>query len=235
MLGTLLEGDRATVTVTARPLAAGDATSVATVLADQPPANPGDRVATTTVAVAPPPEFNKTVNVAPASGTVTVRLPGSTSFVSLDDVTNLPAGTEVDAGEGIAAIVSAQNASDVQQAGQFTGGRFVVSYGSVVLADGSSVNVTQLQLSGPLSCPARSAAAAGDKKSSRQLWGNAKGNFRTVGRYGAATIRGTEWQVEDTCRGTTVRVRHGRVDVYDMLRRRHVFVTTGHSYTAGRP
>jgi ferric-dicitrate binding protein FerR (iron transport regulator) len=211
-------------------VAGGDATSVATVLADQPPSNPRDRVATTTVSVTPPPEFNKTVNVAPASGTVTVRLPGSTSFVSLNDVTSLPTGTEVDAAAGVAAIVSARDASDVQQAGSFTGGRFIISYGTA-----GGVSVTQLQLSGLLSCPGRSAAAARPKKASRQLWGNAKGNFRTVGRYGAATIRGTEWQVEDTCRATTVRVRHGRVDVYDMLRGRHVFVTTGHSYTARRP
>jgi hypothetical protein len=47
-------------------------------------------------------------------------------------------------------------------------------------------------------------------------------------------VRGTEWFVGDTCTTTTVRVRHGRVDVYDIVRRRHVFVTTGHRYVARR-
>ena len=35
-----------------------------------------------------------------------------------------------------------------------------------------------------------------------QAVGQGKGAFRTTGNYSAATIRGTEWLVQDTCAGT---------------------------------
>jgi hypothetical protein len=41
------------------------------------------------------------------------------------------------------------------------------------------------------------------------LWGSGKGQFRTKGRYAAATVRGTIWLTADRCDGTFVRVRRG--------------------------
>jgi hypothetical protein len=69
----------------------------------------------------------------------------------------------------------------------------------------------------------------------RQLWGNGKGNFRTRGRFAAATVRGTislttEWLTTDTCDGTLVRVGQGVVAVTDLVRRRLVTVRAGQSY-----
>ncbi len=66
----------------------------------------------------------------------------------------------------------------------------------------------------------------------RSLWARGKGRFRTRGRHGAATVRGTVWLTQDRCDGTLVRVRRGVVDVRDFGRRKTVAVRAGHSYLA---
>ena len=94
--------------------------------------------------------------------------------------------------------------------------------------------MTELQLSGALSCPKRKTSGAGATKPprTRHLWGNAKGRFRTRGKYASATVRGTNWLTEDRCDGTLIRVRTGRVEVTDQVTHRRIIVTTGHSYFA---
>ena len=52
----------------------------------------------------------------------------------------------------------------------------------------------------------------------RKLWGDGRGRFRTRGRYGAATVRGTRWLTLDRCDGTKVRVVRGKVAVKDLAR-----------------
>ena len=64
----------------------------------------------------------------------------------------------------------------------------------------------------------------------RHVWGNATGEFRTKGRYAAATVRGTLWLTTDFCEGTSIRVLRGKVDVFDRVKRKHVLVAAGHSY-----
>ena len=73
--------------------------------------------------------------------------------------------------------------------------------------------VTQLALTGKLSCGKGKASSSARKKKVRRLWGDGKGRFRTKGRYGAATVRGTKWLTEDRCNGTLVRVKRGVVAV----------------------
>ena len=108
---------------------------------------------------------------------------------------------------------------------------------------------TILQPSGPLTevrltrgnfgvCSARRTAAVDAKpkpKQVRRLWGSGSGQFRTRGRYGSATVRGTIWLVVDRCDGTLVRVTRGRVAVNDFGRRRQVIVRAGKSYLARAP
>jgi hypothetical protein len=90
-------------------------------------------------------------------------------------------------------------------------------------------------------CPTaagRKASAAAGKKSStkpvRKLWASGKGNFRTKGRYAAATIRGTRWETVDRCDGTLIRVSRGAVEVRDLVKKRTVVVTAGRPYLAKR-
>jgi hypothetical protein len=70
--------------------------------------------------------------------------------------------------------------------------------------------------------PARRAVAADQRKrkkkkgSVRRLWGDGEGRFRTRGRYGAATVRGTRWLTDDRCGGTSIVVRRGVVTARDL-------------------
>ena len=67
-----------------------------------------------------------------------------------------------------------------------------------------------------------------------QLWGDGKGRFQTRGKYGAATVRGTNWLVQDRCDGTLVKVVQGVVAVRDFALGKTVLVTAGHRYLARR-
>ena len=78
----------------------------------------------------------------------------------------------------------------------------------------------------------KKAKAAAAKPKSRKLWGDGKGKFRTRGQYSAATIRGTRWLVEDSCKGTLTRVTNGVVSVRDNGARKTVLVRAGKSYLA---
>ena len=73
------------------------------------------------------------------------------------------------------------------------------------------------------------------KKRRRTLFSNVKGRFRTRGRHGAATVRGTMWLTQDRCDGTLVFVRHGLVAVRDFSLRKTKVVKAGHSYLARAP
>ena len=66
----------------------------------------------------------------------------------------------------------------------------------------------------------------------RHTWGNAKGSFRTKGRYASATVRGTLWRTDDYCNGTLITVLRGRVDVFDLVLHKHFLISAGHSYFA---
>jgi hypothetical protein len=79
------------------------------------------------------------------------------------------------------------------------------------------------------------AAPRPGKKVIRHVWGNAKGKFRTRGKYASATVRGTLWETLDYCDGTLVLVQSGRVDVLDIVTNVHHFVTAGHSFFAKAP
>ena len=73
----------------------------------------------------------------------------------------------------------------------------------MITQTGGSKPVTQLALSPKLSCASKSkkprASQSARKKKVRRLWGDGKGRFRTKGRHGAATVRGTKWLTQDSC------------------------------------
>jgi hypothetical protein len=171
----------------------------------------------------PPPVTGVNVNVAPVSGTVLVRLKGTSSFVPVTALSSVPVGSELDVTKGRIRLTSTAAAGATQTA-VFYQGRAVV--GQIR----GTTPVTTLTLSGPLVCPKRKISAK--KPTTRSLWGNGKGNFKTTGRYAAATVRGTVWLTQDTCKGTLVRVQSGTVSVLDRVRNRTVTVRAGQSYLA---
>jgi hypothetical protein len=181
---------------------------------------------------APPPVLGESVNVDERSGAVTVKVPGSSDFVSLSKLASVPVGSLVDTREGSVTLKTALPGGDTQSA-VFHGGLFEV------LQPKEAKGLTELRLRGPgPSCAAGGARAATTdktkkKKHRRALWGRDNGGaFRTRGGNSVATVRGTSWFTEDRCDGTLTRVSQGSVSVRDLVNNRTVIVRAGHSYLA---
>jgi hypothetical protein len=174
----------------------------------------------------PPPVVGVSVNVAPVSGTVRVRLRGTNRFVSLARLRNVPVGSELDVTRGRVRLVSAAGAGRTQS-GVFYQGR------GIVRQTRARAPVTTLLVSGPLACPRRKPSnTTATAPPRRRLWGNATGRFTTKGRYASAAVRGTIWLTEDRCDGTLIRVTRGTVTVRDLVTRRTITVPAGRSYLA---
>jgi uncharacterized repeat protein (TIGR01451 family) len=94
--------------------------------------------------------------------------------------------------------------------------------------------VTQLTLVGGsfAVCNKSRSLAATNTTPVRELWGSAKGNFRTKARYSSATVRGTIWLTRDRCDGSFTRVVEGVVSVVDLTLKKTIRVGAGKSYLA---
>ncbi len=174
----------------------------------------------------PPPEPGKTVNALPKSGTVRVKLPGSSRFVDLDEAQQLPVGTVVDATKGHVTLVAAADDAGGTATAEFWAGIFRLGQTK------GKAPTTTLTLVEKLSCPKAGNAIAAAKKKKRRLWGDGSGKFRTKGKHSAATVVGTKWLVEDSCKSTLTRVVRGRVSVRDFAKKKTVIVRAGKKYVA---
>jgi hypothetical protein len=182
------------------------------------------------------PTVGKDFEVEHQGGTVTVKLPGSGQYVALDSNASIPMGSIVNVLKGKVTLTSAKDSKGTTQSATFHGGIFKVTQKR------AKKPVTELQLRGGdfSACrrPSRASSAqvfASRKRRARKirhLWGSGHGHFRTRGRHGAATVRGTIWLTEDSCAGTRVTVRRGLVAVSDFARHRTVMVPKHHSYLA---
>jgi hypothetical protein len=172
-----------------------------------------------------PPVVGKSGNAAVVTGTVMVKVPGSSKFVTLSDPSKLPVGSEVDATKGVVSIQTAANNSGGVQVGSFSKGTFVITQTRGVSP------LTEMRLSGKQpTCKGNKLVGSARP---RQLFGDThKGHFLTRGRHATATVRGTQWLTKDTCDSTTVTVKRGTVIVRDLTKRKNFSVKAGHSYTA---
>jgi hypothetical protein len=173
------------------------------------------------------PVLGQSVGLGPVKGSVTVQLPGTTGPVALDQGASVPVGSIIDATNGTVALTSVRDKSGKLQTGQFWGGTFRV---------GQSRRDAYTELSlvgaGP-SCRTRDRVSAAARRRARRLWGRDRGGrFRTRGRHGSATVRGTEWLTEDRCGGTFFRVKNGKIVVRDAGKRKNVKLGRGGSYLA---
>ena len=182
----------------------------------------------------PPPVAGKRVNLAPVRGRVRVKRPRDRGFRLLTEAEAVPVGSLVDTKAGAVRLTSAADLRGGQQQAVFYDGLFAVRQRR------TRRPVTSLVLSGGDlgSCRRRRSArrstlaTASRRRARRGLWGRGKGRFRTRGRHGAATVRGTTWFTGDRCDGTVVRVRRGVVAVRDFRAKRRVLVRAGRSYLA---
>ncbi|HEX6021208.1 MAG TPA: Ig-like domain-containing protein, partial [Solirubrobacter sp.] len=171
----------------------------------------------------PTPVPNQSVVVGPTRGTVLVKVKGSNRFEELDESQGIPVGSEVDARKGRVTLTAVPRPGRPPQTAEFYDGMFIVT---------QKGGITDLKLSEPLDCSSKRARASAKKPKKRRLWGKGSGNFRTTGRYSAATVRGTTWLVQDTCTTTLTRVTQGVVAVRDKVKRKTVLVKKGKRYTA---
>ena len=191
--------------------------------------------------VVPPPVLAHTGNVAPVSGTVLVRLPGTSKFVPLSTLQQIPFGSVIEATNGVVRVTTALPGGGTQT-GQFSQGEFILRQGpnGLVVAELTGGNFSVCPTARERSHIARAGtvlarAAASGSHVVRKLWANAHGKFSTKGNYAAGAVQGTEWLTEDLCDGTLIKVTRDKVAVTNLVNHRHVEVTTGHHYLAKAP
>jgi hypothetical protein len=185
----------------------------------------------------PPPVLAKEADVAPTSGTVLIRVPGSKTFVPLSASEQIAFGSVIDATHGTVTITAIEP-NGTTESGEFYDGEFA-------LTQARKTGLVTATLAGGTfkGCPApsrRHAAFIAKRRTKRtpvrSLWGNAHGNFQTRGRYASASVTGTQWFTQDQCDGTYVKVTRHVVLVIDFPHHdRHVNVHQGHSYLAVAP
>ena len=196
----------------------------------------------------PPPVLGKSVDVEPAKGVVKIRCKGQRRFKPLAAGARIPLGCLVDTRHGVVVLTSASGHGGTQTA-RFWNGLFRVGQ------TGGRLPYTTLALRGPLGCGggkrnarrhhgakrggsrhrADTSRTRRHKKGGggRGLWGSGKGHFRTNGRYGSASVRGTIWFVGDRCDNSTLfTVRRGVVRVHDDTLGRNLNLKAGHRYVA---
>lgn len=178
----------------------------------------------------------RAVVVRPTGSKLQFGLPGSRRTVPLLDRIEVPVATDLDARGGSVRLTVAPGTRRRNQSASFSAGLFTV------LQARSRRPITELRLKGGdfRSCresagSSRAGAAQRRRRTIRRLRGRGRGRFRTRGRYSAATVRGTDFTVEDRCDGTLTRVRRGVVVVRDFRRRRTITVRAGRSYLAKAP
>jgi hypothetical protein len=183
------------------------------------------------------PVLGHTANLELASGSVLVKLPGSSTFAALTAVGQIPFGTVVDATHGSVSVTTAGLHGTTQTV--------TLSEGEFVLSQGHSGMVVATLAGGDFSaCPTAQERAHIARATSkhqtgkhvvRKLWAEGHGNFTTDGNYASASVRGTKWLTEDLCEGTLIHVATDRVAVINRITHRHLIVKAGHSYLAKAP
>jgi hypothetical protein len=189
---------------------------------------------TTPAESTPVPVVGQRQTVSLVSGTVLVRLKGSSRFVSLSAASSIPDGSEVDATNG-RVIITVATPTGTESAEAY-GGRFVLHQ------EHAGSDETHFVLSLPLTgCPRvalpRGSAVASAKRGpkSRHLWVSEHGgSWGTNGRYVSTTVEGTRWLTQDECNQSEVQVAAGKVKVHDLVHNKTKTLAGGQHYTAKR-
>jgi hypothetical protein len=184
----------------------------------------------------PPPVPRQSFNVAPVSGLPTFTCPGQPTK-ALTEASSLPVGCTINATSGRVKLTSAK-ADGTPQTADFYEGQFKVTQETGKLAGTKATGLlTTLTLTGAPACPKakskkRNRSVAQASRGGRRLWGSGGGSYRTRGGRSAATVRGTTWLTQDTCKGTLTKVTEGSVEVDDFGKKKNVIVTAPRSYLA---
>lgn len=206
-----------------------------------------------------PPVLGESVVAKPRSGRVRVKLPGTSGFVALESISNLPMGSEIDVVRGSIVLFFTTNEMGRRAKAIALAGRFLLNQperydrgqrpGQLILSAplGRCSASPRRQVRGQRSAHAAGGPVAQDSRRrkkrgrrarhGRRLQVRARGRIRTRGRYGAATVRGTRWMTVDRCpthprAGTLVIVSRGTVAVRSFVLRKTVLVRRGRRFLA---
>jgi hypothetical protein len=182
----------------------------------------------------PPPVAGQSVNLDPAGGVVKTKCPGNTDFSKIETAVQIPLSCLVDARDGTVDLTASKGSSGDTESALFWGGIFGVGQNA---GDNQDAVMT---LAGRLECEKRKVRKKRNgrvtlisKGAGRRLWGSGKGNYKTAGSHGAATVRGTTWLVADRCDGSTLfKVAEGTVWVTDFVKDKEIVLQAGESYLA---
>ena len=169
---------------------------------------------------------------------VTVKLPGSNTFVALTGGATIPDGSEIDATHGTV-VITVMTPDGHTVSAEVHGGRFRVHQDR----NGETHFILTLPLTGcsRTKLPHGAASAAAKRRHrprSRHLWVKEKGgHWGTNGRYVSTSVEGTTWLTLDECSRSVVLVTAGRVRVRNLVTHRTRTVGAGGRYRAraGRP
>jgi hypothetical protein len=194
-------------------------------------------LSTQTSAVSPePPILGQRQIVKVVSGTVTIRIKGTASFVPFSGSGDIPDGSEVDATNGRVVITAASPHGGTVSA-EVYGGRFRIHQDP----SGETHFILTLPLTGcpRISLPRGSAAATTSRSrhrsgpTSRHLWvSETGGKWGTNGRFVSTSVEGTIWLTLDECTKSEVKVTAGKVQVRDLVRKKAKTVLAGRRYVA---
>jgi len=197
----------------------------------------GGGVLSNVVIALPAPQLGLTGNLAPVSGEVLVKLPGSSSFTLLTGLRQVPFGTIINATHGKVRVTTVGPNGRLQVM-TYYGGEFELTQGrsGLVVARLLGGNFSVCPTARERSHLARaSSTRASGKHVVRKLWSEGHGKYSTKGNYASGAVLGTRWLTEDLCDGTLIHVVTDRVRVTNLVNHRHVTVTAGHSYFAKAP
>ena len=181
------------------------------------------------------PDVGQTITMAPLAGQVlfapATEQPPATQpglQAQLRTAGEVPVGTNINASQGTVALEAVTTTPD----GPGTVGRAEVRGGVFSVGQVGSGEPT-LRMLGRRPCqPARISAVPPEFR----MRIRARGRFRTIGGYGRASGRGTEWAMRERCRGTLFKVIEGVVLVHDYRRRGSFQLRAGQCYlAAARP
>jgi virginiamycin B lyase len=182
----------------------------------------------------PPPVVGQSFNVKPLSGITGIKCEGDPDFQQLEVEQQASIGCLVRAVDGRVLLTSSRGTGGGTQSAEFYAGIFEVKQKS------GAKPFTELKLAGSLGCgkgrrstDADRNAAIAAKRKGRRLFGKGKGKFRSKGKRGAGSVRGTTWLVADRCDGSTLgKVKKGKIRFRDFVRNRTVTLRAGERYVA---
>jgi hypothetical protein len=182
------------------------------------------------------------------AGTVSVRVPGATTFTPLSGSISVPDESEVEASHGRVQIMVATPEPGKTATAEAYEGRFLLHQDPVAPAEthlilsqalsscGAPTHVRGAKHARGSAAGTRAVAAGTQSHSppkSRHLWtSDSGGSWGSTGRYVSTTVEGTRWLTTDECHRSRVAVAEGVVLVHDLIHHTTTPVAAGHEYVA---